>query len=141
MNDARAMNMNQLLAEMMSPFRCATVRRTLIITAMMMNERNACMKRSWIRASFATVKSITRPRIVGRSIDEMVRTENNNPVKLAFASLARRPAPARAAATKPPPMRIEVRPVIKVTSTNVANALPSSYSHPMLASESRAVAS
>ena len=79
--------------------------------------------------------------MVGRSIDEIVNTEKRIAVRLAFASLARRPAPARAAATRPPPMRIDVRPVIRVTSTNVFRALPSSYDQPMLASESSAVAS
>ena len=92
-------------------------------------------------ASFASVKSMRSPRIVGRSIEEIVSTENRIPVKLALASLASRPAPARAAATRPPPMRIDVNPVRSVTSTKVLSALPSSYSHPMLASESRALAS
>ena len=56
----------------------------------------------------------------------MVRTEKRIPVKLAFASLASRPSPARAAATNPPPIRIEVSPVVRVTYTNVSSALPSS---------------
>ena len=64
--------------------------------------------------------------MVGRSIDDMVRTEKRIPVKLAFASLASRPSPARAAATNPPPIRIEVSPVVRVTYTNVSSALPSS---------------
>ena len=64
--------------------------------------------------------------MVGRSSEEMVRTENKIAVRLALASLARRPAPARAAATSPPPMRTDMSPVMRVTSMKVFSALPSS---------------
>ena len=92
---------------------------------MIMNERSVCMNRSRMNASFAAERSNKSPRMIGRISDEMVRTEKRIAVRLAFASLARRPAPARAAATSPPPMRIDIKPVIRVTSTNVLRTVSS----------------